>query len=66
MTARFCFYSCCCCCLTLEGSHELLDDVLKLSIGGLRDLSILGNGVEQTLLGGLDVLQELLLELGDL
>lgn len=65
MTARFGFH-CCCCCLTLEGGHELLNNVLQLGIGSLRDLSLLGNAVEQTLLGGLDVLQELLLELGDL
>jgi len=54
------------CCLTLEGGHEFLDNVLQLSIDSWVNLSLLGDGVKHSLLGALDVLQEFLLELGDL
>lgn len=52
--------------LCLEGSKEVWDDLLQWGVRFGGDLSVLGDGVEQTLVAGFDVLGEFLFEGSDL
>lgn len=49
-----------------ECSQEVCDDLLEWGVGVRGDLTVLGDGGQETLVAGLDVLGELLLESGDL
>lgn len=49
-----------------EGSEEVCNDLLEGSVRLGGDLTVLGDGSQQTLVAGLDVLGELLLEASDL
>ena len=55
---------------SLLAGQVLLDvansEVLESSFAGLRESSLLGDGLEEWLLGGSDVLEELELEVGDI
>ena len=53
------------CCLRV-GSEEVCDDLVEGLVARLGQVSVLGDLVEQGALRGLDVLHELLLEVGDL
>ena len=49
-----------------EGGHEVNDDLLQFSIDLVGDLAFGGNGLQDVLVGSLDVSQEFFLEGGDL
>ena len=49
----------------LERADELLDDLVEGLVAAFAEVSVLADLVQQGLLGGLHVLHELLLELGD-
>lgn len=52
--------------LRREGADKFGDDLLQSGVGVGRDLAVLGDGAQQSLVAGLDVLGELLLEGSDL